>query len=233
MRTVFLALLGANLLYFGWSHWVAPPERPVVNETLAKLPRLKLIEELPPQARAPHPTPTARPATACVSLGPFGEVDSAARAAAVLKARGFAPSQRAVAAETSQGWAVVAGGFANQGESDRALVTLERAGIKDALVMPSSAEAGRRLSLGLFSERARAEKRAQAVRRLGLSADVTERKIAGAAYWVDLQAPAGEALPVQDLIAEGVSGKVGVEPCPAGAPEKVAGRAGAAGGPNL
>ncbi len=217
MRTVFLALLGANLLYFGWAHWIAPPAKPVVNDTLAKLPRLKLLEELPPEARTARQTPTARAAPACVSVGPFGEVDNAARAAALLKGRGFAPRQRAVAAETSQGWAVIAAGFTSEGESDKALVMLERAGIKDALVLPAGTE-GRRLSLGLFSERSRAEKRAAAVRRLGLQAEVTERRLATSVYWVDLEAPAGEAVPMEDLFAEGVSGKVGVAPCPPGGP---------------
>jgi hypothetical protein len=38
-------------------------------------------------------------------------------------------------------------------------VSLERSGIKDALIMPPTAEAGRRVSLGLFSDRAHAEQR--------------------------------------------------------------------------
>ena len=59
------------------------------------------------------------------------------------------------------------GGHVSQAETDKALVTLEHNGIKDAIVMPETAEAGRRVSLGLYTERARAERRAETVRSTG------------------------------------------------------------------
>ncbi|MBV9345925.1 MAG: SPOR domain-containing protein [Gammaproteobacteria bacterium] len=231
MRTVFLALVFANLLYFGWAHWIATPAR-LPADSLGRLPRLKLAEELPPEARVPHPTPTAQVAAECVSVGPFGDADNAGKASAVLKARGFEPRQRAQATDTAAGWAVIASGFANQADSDKALVALEREGIRDALVMPATVEAGRRLSLGLFSERSRAEKRAAAARRLGLRAEVSERRLPASVYWLDLAAPSAGAVPLQELPAAGVSGKPGAEPCPV-AGEAVAGRTAAAGAPHL
>ena len=56
MRIVFVALLFANLAYFAWAHWVDVSQAASQNEELAQLPKLKLVEELPPSER-PQPKP--------------------------------------------------------------------------------------------------------------------------------------------------------------------------------
>jgi hypothetical protein len=184
----------------------------------AHLPQLRLAEELSPGDRAQlaaqkAPQPEVQ---ACFSVGPFGDVDNSAKAAALLRAKGFDPHQRAESAESSQGYWVFVGNLKSDAEADRALVTLEHGGIKDALVMPATADTPRRLSLGLFSERARADRRAQSIRSLGLNAEVAERKVPGTLYWVDLAPLPGMAtVPIQDLFAEGVSSRIAVQTCPA------------------
>ena len=81
--------------------------------------------------------------------------------------------------------------------------------------MPASADAGRRISLGLFTERARAERRAESVRAMGLKAEVAERKLPSTVYWVDLAPQPGmTTVPLQELFAQGVSSKVSVQTCP-------------------
>src|SRR4029077_15983504 len=107
-----------------------------------------------------------------------------------LKPAGFDDRQRPESGPLSAGYWVYVSGLTTQADADRALVTLERNGIKDALVMPD-AEAGRRLSLGLYSERPRAERRAESVRQAGLKAEIAERKLAGTLYWLDVAPPAG------------------------------------------
>jgi len=115
----------------------------------------------------------------------------------------------------TEGYWVYVGGLRTQAETDHALETLERAGIKDALVMPETSDAGRRLSLGVYSERARAERRAQAVGPTGLKAEIADRKLPVSLYWVDLTPPPGiSTVPLQDLFAQGVSSRIAVEPCP-------------------
>lgn len=208
-----------NLAYLGWSLWVTPPPTVPPNEALARLPRLKLVSELPADQRPdPDTLPTKLPeavTVGCMSVGPFPDVNNSAQAAALLKQKGYEPKQRAAQADTLQGFGVFIGDMKSEAESDRVLVTLERAGIKDALVMPATADSGRRVSLGLFSERARAERRAESVKSLGLKAEVVERKIPGTVYWVDLAPQPGmNTVPLQDLFAEGVSSKVTVQPCP-------------------
>jgi SPOR domain len=218
VRIVFLALLFANLAYFAWAHWVDAPQPPPVNEAIEKLPRLRLAEEVAPsQGSQPSAAEkaTLKAATPCLSVGPFADLNNTARAAALLHEKGFDPKQRAEQGQVSAGYWVFLSGMQSQGEVDRALVKLEHNGIKDAVVMPET-DAGRRLSLGLYSDWTRAEKRAEAVREIGLKAEVAERKLPGTVYWVDLTPPSGmNAVPIQDLFAQGVSSHVAVQPCPA------------------
>jgi hypothetical protein len=217
VRFVFFGLLFLNLAYFAWAHWIDAPRPAPVNEAIAHLPQLKLAGELPPAERPP-PHSTQKTAlndtTSCLSVGPFVDLAGSAQAMALLTAKGFDPRQRAAQGQVSVGYWVYVGGLASQAETDRALVTLERNGIKDALVMPESADAGRRLSLGLYSERTRAERRVQAVRQAGLSAEIAERKLPGTLYWVDLTPPPGtNTISLQGLLAEGVNSRIAVQPC--------------------
>src|SRR2546429_37517 len=92
VRNVFLTLLFVNLAYFAWSHWIDEPPPPPVNESIARLPRLKLASEDPPPPPRGHaadktaltvsPALSVSPPPGCLSVGPFGDVDDAARAAA-------------------------------------------------------------------------------------------------------------------------------------------------------
>jgi len=217
VRVAFFALLFANLAYFAWAHWVDAPRPTPVNEAITHLPRLKLVDELPPTERPPpHAQKTTlNAAPACLSLGPFSDLANSAHAAVLLKGKGFDPGQRAEQGQTSEGYWVYVAGLATAAEVDRALETLESTGIKDALVRPETAGAGRRISLGLYSERSRAERRAQAVRQAGLEAEIAERKMPGTLYWVDLTPPPGTStVPLPDLFAAGVSSRIAVQPCP-------------------
>ena len=217
MRPAFFALLCVNLVYFAWARWIDAPRPAAVNDAVAHLPRLKMADEVP-AAERPAPQTNRKTvfgaASVCLSVGPFADVANSERAATLLKARGFDPRQRPEPGPMSVSYWVFVAGLATQADADRALVTLERNGIKDALVMPDT-DTGRRLSLGLYSERARAERRAEAVRESGLKPEISERKMPGTNYWLDVAPPAGmNTVPVQNLITPGASPRIGVQPCP-------------------
>ena len=216
MRNAFIALLVVNLVYFAWAQWIDEPRTPPVNEALAKLPRLKLISELPPEQRPATNTRTVLNETpACMSVGPFGDITNAAKAAGILTAKGFAPQQRAEEAGTSTGYWVYVGALKDDVEADKMRVSLEKAGVKDALVMPPGGDAGRRISLGLFSDRAHADQRAASLKRLGFKAEVAEHKLPQVVYWIDLTPrPGMTTVPLADLFAEGVGSRIAVQPCP-------------------
>jgi hypothetical protein len=217
VRFVFFALLFLNLAYFAWAHWIDAPRPPPVNESIAHLPQLKMAGESPPAGTpAGHGTQkTALNDTpGCWSVGPFVDPASGAQAAALLKAKGFDPRQRAEQGRVALGYWVYVGRLASQAEADRALATLERHGVRDALVVPETGNTGRRLSLGFYSERSRAEHRAQAVRQAGLSAQIAESKLPDTLYWVDLTPPPGmNTVPLQGLFADGVNSRIAAQPC--------------------
>jgi hypothetical protein len=218
VRLAFFALLCLNLAYFAWANWVDVPRPARVNESITHLPRLKLAEEVPPAERPQAQTAqktSLSTAAACLSVGPFADEGRGARAAALLKTKGFEPRQRAETGPVTQNYWVYVSGL-SQPEADAALVTLERGGIQDARVVPESGPAGRRVSLGIYSERARAERRAEAVRQSGLTAEIAERKLGATVYWIDLTAPAGiDGVPVEGLPTDRSNSRIVVQPCPA------------------
>jgi len=216
VRLVFFALLCMNLAYFAWAHWIDAPRPAPVNEAIARLPRLKLADEVSPDERSqPHTAQkTSLSPTACLSVGPFGDPAASAQTTALLKTKGFEPRQRAEPGQASQSYWVYVGSL-SQSEADGALVALERNGIQDARVVPENGDAGRRLSLGVYSERARAERRAEAVRQSGLKAEIAERKLSGRLYWIDVMAAPGiDAVAVQNLLPERMNSRMTVQPCP-------------------
>jgi hypothetical protein len=222
VRHALFALLFANLAYFGWAHWVGAPRAVPENAAFAKLPKLKMrneiVEPTPGQAGgSAHKVALNMSAGAgsCVSVGPFGDISSSARAAAVLKDKGFDPQQRAVAGETTQGFWVYVGGLTADAQVERVRQDLIFHGITDAHAIADAGAADRRISVGLFSERERADKRAKQVQHLGLKAEVAERKLPVSMYWVDVTPPSeNTSVPIDDLLAEGVGSKVGVQACP-------------------
>jgi hypothetical protein len=240
VRAAFFVLLAVNVLFLAWGSWVDTPRQAKANDATSRLPRLQLVSELPAAERtaetggetrktalrglAPVGPPSETPR--CMSVGPFSDLTNAARAASVLRERGFSPQQRAEEGERWEGFWVSIGGIGSDPEATRVLRNLERNGITDAHTMPASDE-GRRISVGLFSERGRAERRAQAVQKMGLKPEITERKQPGTVYWVDMSVrPGGATVPVQEIAPEGSGSRVSVQACPAGAGVLPAGASG-------
>jgi cell division septation protein DedD len=241
VRVAFFVLVAVNLIYLAWAGWIDAPARPAVLEkTSRSLPELALASD---QARADRaqlarpvtsnsPAPqtlaavassdsasTTSAAARCVSVGPFSDLAGAARAAALLKDRDFTPRQRAEPGDMWEGFWVYVGGLKSAADEAKVVKTLERAGINDAHAMPEASE-GRRVSVGLFSEKERAEKRAAAVKRLGYSADVVERKQPGTVYWVDLDLGANDrTVPTEGLLSGETAGaRLEIRVCPSSDP---------------
>lgn len=246
MRVAFFVLLAVNLVYLAWAGWIDAPGRPAaIEKASSTLPELKLATEAAPTDQTqlaasdspdtPTPQrlaalasnelpPAGAPAvTRCVSVGPFADLARAARGAALLKDRGFDPKQRAEAGEMWEGFWVYVGDLKSASEEAKVVKTLERAGIADAHAMPESDE-GRRVSVGLFSEKDRAEKRASAVKRLGYKPEIVERKQPGTVYWVDLALTANDrTVPTEGLLSDNdTSAHLEIRVCPGTEPAPAA-----------
>lgn len=215
MRVAVFALLFVNLAYMAWAHWIDVPVGRAENQADMHLPRLVLASEVPARPAvgatpvAAVPAAPGQPSTAsavpdakrCVSVGPFNDLAQATHAATVLQGRGFTLQQRAEEGDVRDGYWVYVGGLKSAADEARALKSLQDAGISDARAVAPSDD-GRRVSVGLFIERPRAEKRARAVQHLGFSPDIVERRRSGTLYWIDLDVGASDAaVPTEGLAA--------------------------------
>ena len=230
VRIAVIILLFVNLVFMAWAHWIDVPPEPPVNQADARLPRMLLAGEAqaaPVPSATPHVAPATGttteastatetpPAKRCVSIGPFNDLAQETHAASLLQERGFAPQQRTEAGDVRDGYWVYLGGLKSAADETHALHSLEEAGITDAHAVPA-ADDGRRISVGLFTERPRAERRARAVQHLGFSPDIVERRRSGTVYWIDLDLGASDAaVPTEGLAApEQGESRIQVRVCP-------------------
>jgi SPOR domain len=220
VRVAVYVLVLANVLFFGWAHWIDVPPPPPPS-SIAGLPQLTLVSELPPDKRvalaAAQKLALEKAAQVCVSVGPFDDPAVAGQAAALLKGKNFEPRQRTVEDPAVRRFWVYLQGFSSDASELRALHRLERAGIDDAEAMPADA-GGRKVSLGLFTDKVRAARRARAVRTLGFNPAMSERLLPGTVYWLDLTLANGTvAVPLKEVAGlqpNGSSSPVSLQPCP-------------------
>jgi len=241
VRVAFFVLLLVNLAFMAWSGWVDTPRQARAPDPTARLPRLKLVSETGSPQQAGHgggsvrkmamttpenSPPAAAPAVTarCVSVGPFNDVITSAKAVTALQTRGLSTSNvRAAPGEVEDGYWVYIAGVADAAAAAKIVATLGNGGIKDAHLMPEIDDA-HRISVGLFSELPRAAKRAKAVAKLGFRPEVGPHIQAGTVYWVDLALKDNDqAVPVQDLLsADNGNTHLSVESCPAPGAQPVA-----------
>ena len=89
--------------------------------------------------------------------------------------------------------------------------------------MPPSENDGR-VSVGLFSARDGAERRARAVRSLGLDAQIEERPAIDAGHWLDVELDATHQTLSMDGLQSigGANSRVAVQECPAAVKSRIA-----------
>jgi len=199
VKTALLVLLFANVAFFAWSAWIDTPPAAAPAATEKKLPPLVLAseDEAGKTAAAASGTATAARPESCISVGPFDSQEMADGAAKQLRDRGYDPRQRSEEGERWDGYWVYVGNLKNELEEARVMRTLIQAQLNDARIMPVAPE-GRRVSVGVFSERIRAERRAHAIERLGLSPTIGERRTPGTVYWEEVDLKPGDPAVVTD-----------------------------------
>ena len=207
MRTFCLVLILCNVLFLSWSQLLdarvrdlerSPP--PVVSPP----PRLVLAREVPASPQPAHVNPVQPPrvaplggspsdqqagdAMSCSSVGPFADLAEASQAQAALKNAGFEPRQRVEQGELWVGYWVSVQDFESRDTAEAALRLLVSNGVSDVYLMPTT-DSSNVLSLGVFSDYQRAQRRADEIRALGLEPRIDDRKRAGSVYWIDADLP--------------------------------------------
>jgi len=187
MRALLYTLIFVNLLFFAWSHWVDAP-RPGPHRS-RPLPTLAIA--------APNDAVSMR----CASLGPLSaEVESAALKTA-LQARNLPGRERQLSSQEIEGYWVYIDQLDDAAARDKALRRLNRFGVRDAAAL---AETGQ-LSVGLFSEKTGADKRAAAVRAAGFEPAIEARQHQVAQYWLDVDLASDVPLPAVAALIAGLS----------------------------
>lgn len=147
---------------------------------------------VPPQVEPLEtPKPMSPPTVArvdtlsCTSVGPFADLGQASQAQATLRTMGFQPRQRVEQGELWTGYWVSVRDFPSRDAAEAALTKLNNNGITDVYLMPGTDPANV-LSLGVFSDYQRAQRRAEEVRSNGLTPQISDRKRAGSVFWIDV-----------------------------------------------
>lgn len=207
MRAALLLLLLVNLAYFGWAQWLAPKEAALPVSPAVKAPRLQLATEA-----APPVATSGR----CVTVGPFATQELAARARQTLTDSGYASNPREVPVSIIDGYWVYLESPTSEANERKMLDRLKRGGITDAQPMGDPGQ--RRISLGIFSDEARAASQSERVGKLGLLPQIEARMKQSTTLWLDLNLKS-DAPPLEGQKFAAGDSELEFRPCPvAGAP---------------
>jgi len=202
VRAFFLLLLLANLLFAAWVHWIAPPQvttagRATPSATDAneiRLLREAQVSDESADAADGTALDLADAALACVSAGPYLERPLAEQAEARLQRLGFAVRLRSSRENVRVGDWVRVEDLATPEDAANALVQLQAAGIADAYVLTEEAPATV-ISLGVFTDKARAEQVSIIARMSGFEPRTIERLREADVFWLDIDRQASAGLP--------------------------------------
>jgi len=224
VRTLFLLLLLANLLFFAWARWVAPAPAPAgyVAPAATVSGSIRLLSESPAAEQTALPGEAGTLALdavdlACVSAGPFREAPDAQRAAARLRSLGFTARLRGARDEVPVGHWVRIEGLATPEDAANAESALRAAGIGEAYVLAEEG-VGTVVSLGVFADAAKAAETAAAARAAGFEPRTVEPLRTEEVTWLDVDRQANGGLPAIDELRGGEAGRLAdleLRPCPA------------------
>lgn len=195
MRLLVLILVVLNGAYFAWWHFQSPA--PVVPSTprATDTPSLTLLSERPPTA------------------GTAGPVADAARAEALVRSiedAGFLVTRRVLEQEEVAGYWVHLAPYSSRKQALAAARDLAEKGLKDYYVV-GEGENSNAVSLGLFSEKFRAERRMEYVRSLGYAPELTPRYRTRQVFWLDYDEVGDQSLTESLWHPEGVADETALQ----------------------
>jgi hypothetical protein len=209
VRALFLFLVAANLAFFAWTTYLAPPEtgrdpRPLARQIAPeRLPIVPAAGEEPTKAQARAPGPAA---PVCLEWGGFAPAE-AARAAEALAplALGERLTERR-SAETA-GWWVFIPPQANRQAAQKKAAELKALGVDDYFIVQEEGPSRWAVSLGIFSSEQAAQSRLEALKGRGVrSAQVGARETPVQKVWYQVRGAEGAQLARLKELAAGFPG---------------------------
>ena len=201
MRLLFLLLLAANLAFFAWMGFLAPPDPAVDRLPLSQQldpgkVRIVTASELakvpPPAAPAPAKPkpapPPPPPPIACLEWGSFSPAD-ATRAAQRLEPLALGARLAQVRGEETAGWWVYMPPQGNRAGALRKAAELKKLGVPDYFVVQDEGRWRWALSLGVFRAEEAAKAHLEALRAKGVkSALLGQRETRVPKAWFQVRA---------------------------------------------
>lgn len=184
MRLLFLLLLAANLGFFAWTRFLAPPDPAVDRQPLARqldAQKLRIVgaREL---ARAPSPPPAqpkpAAPAPAslaCLEWGSFNPAE-ATRAAQRLEPLALGARLAQYRGEETASWWVHMPPQGNRAAALRKAAELKQLGVEEYFILQDAGPQRWALSLGVFSTEDAAKAHLEALRAKGVRSAIIDRR---------------------------------------------------------
>jgi hypothetical protein len=207
VRALFLVLLLLNLAFFAYMRLGEPGDGTGGADAGPPIPPLRRAGD-------------GKGGPRCVTLGPFTTQTGAQRAAAALLSSHHGSKLHAADAPgASSYWVVVA--TKTMQDATRIGMRLRAGGVTDLVIMPPEANGTDAVvSLGVFSERERADRRVQDLKRYAVAPSIIEQPHSVTTWWLDVELAAGEPTPDIAALAKtaGESGSVRGAACPAPAP---------------
>jgi hypothetical protein len=194
---VVLALVLANLGYFAWRVWIAPPaagsvpwRAPGAVAVPAVLPAGMGSIDLAGEVRDDLPTviPAEMPAAplpVCLQLGPFAEPIATVEALIEIRSRGFAPTVIYPPEVVPRRWVVRIEGLPTEADQERVMARLKAAGFSDFAALPRETRTYA-VSLGVFSEPSRAARRSAQMQAAGIAARIVPLYAPVAERWLQV-----------------------------------------------
>lgn len=190
---VVLALVLANLGYFAWRIWIAPPaagsvpwRAPGAVSVPAALPAGMGTIDLAGEALDDLPAAVpAAPLPVCLQLGPFAEPIATAEALIEIRSRGFAPTVIYPPEVVPRRWVVRIDGLPTEADQERVMARLKAAGFSDFAALPRETRTYA-VSLGVFSEPSRAARRSAQMQAAGIAARIVPLYAPVAERWLQV-----------------------------------------------
>jgi len=204
---LFVLLLASNLGIAAWL-WLAPkPSVAAMPVTDAGVPQLVLLsEQMGAVASAQEMADAPRSITdlarlTCTQLGPFGTQADLRRTMASLTPRVDRVQFRETRTIRSRGWWVYLPAYGDRTEALAAARRLSDQGIRDYYVV-TAGDQQNTISLGLFRDRANADRRVAELQGLGFMPALTERQDDLPEYWLEYANLAGTDVNWRDIVPD-------------------------------
>jgi len=193
LRNFLFVLLLINLGILAWYHWLREPyPKAPIAPGYEGLPSLALAEDPPAEPSRPQvfSMKTGEELlnaglSECRSIGPFEKADDADDVTQTLRGQDYAVSRRSEPGRLFVGYWVNIAATEDRAAAEVITDALRADGLTDFYIVPSGDDQNA-ISLGVFSELGRAQRRLQQLSDRGFDAQVMQRYQDGEVSWLDV-----------------------------------------------